>query len=79
MGIDDPTDESTARHAEELRELRNKDSLTPEDEARMQELRRLVNEDLLAGGWLKAQDERFDEMMRRFMANRISDLSQDGA
>ena len=78
MGIDDPTDERTARHAEELRELRNKDNLTPEDEARMQELRRLVNEDLLAGGWLKAQDERFDEMMRRFMANRMSDLSQDG-
>ena len=79
MGIDDPTDERTARHAEELRNLRNKDALTPEDEARMQELRRLVNEDLLAGGWLKAQDERFDEMMRRFMANRMSDLSQDGA
>lgn len=79
MGIDDPTDERTARHAEELRELRNKDNLTPADEARMQELRRLVNEDLLAGGWLKAQDERFDEMMRRFMANRMSDLSQDGA
>ena len=79
MGIDDPTDYRTAWHAEELRELRNKDSLTPEDEARMQELRRLVNEDLLAGGWLKAQDERFDEMMRRFMANRMSDLSQDGA
>ncbi len=79
MGIDDPTDDRTARHAEELRNLRNKDALTPEDEARMQELRRLVNEDLLAGGWLKAQDERFDEMMRRFMANRMSDLSQDGA
>ena len=79
MGIDDPTDERTARHAEELRELRNKDHPTPDDEARMQELRRLVNEDLLAGGWLKAQDERFDEMMRRFMASRMSDLSQDGA
>ena len=79
MGIDDPTDYRTAQHAEELRELRNKDSLTAEDEARMQELRRLVNADLLAGGWLKAQDERFDEMMRRFMANRMSDLSQDGA
>ena len=79
MEIDDPTDERTARHAEELRDLRNKDNLTPEDEARMQELRRLVNEDLLARGALNAQDERFDEMMRRFMANRQSDLSQDGA
>lgn len=79
MEIDDPTDERTARHAEELRELRNKDNLTAEDEARMQELRRLVNEDLLARGALNAQDERFDEMMRRFMANRMSNLSQDGA
>ena len=79
MGIDDPTDYQTAWHAEELRKLREKDRLTPEDEVRMQELRRLVNEDLLAGGWLKAQDERFDEMMRQFMANRMSDLSQDGA
>ena len=78
MGIDDPTDARTARHAQELRELRNKDSLTVEDEARMQELRRLVNEDLLARGALNAQDERFDEMMRRVMANRRSDLSQDG-
>ena len=79
MGIDDPTDERTARHAEELRALRNKDSLTPEDEARLQELRRLVNEDLLARGALNAQQERFDAMMQEYLRSRASDLSQDGA
>ena len=79
MEIEDPTDEPTARHAEELRELRNKDSLTPEDEARMQELRRLVNEDLLARGALNAQQERFDAMMQEYLRSRASDLSQDGA
>ena len=79
MGIEDPTDERTARHAEELRKLREKDLLTPEDEARMRELRRLVNEDLLARGALNAQDERFDEMMRQYLNSKVSDLSQDGA
>ncbi|MYC33138.1 MAG: AAA family ATPase [Chloroflexi bacterium] len=79
MGIDDPTDERTARHAEELRVLRNKDNLTPEDEARMQELRRLVNEDLLARGAHNAQQERFDQMMQEYLRSRMSDLSQDGA
>ena len=79
MGIDDPTDERTARHAEELRNLRNKDNLTQEDEVRMQELRRLVNEDLLARGALNAQQERFDAMMKEYLRSRASDLSQDGA
>ena len=79
MGIDDPTDERTARHAEELRELRNKDSLTPDEETRIQELRRLVNEDLLARGAHNAQQERFDQMMQEYLRSRMSDLSQDGA
>ena len=55
MGVDDPTDDATARHAAELRRLRDKG---PEDtgeaeerrQARMGELRRLVDRDLLAGG-----------------------------
>ena len=79
MGIDDPTDERTARHAEELRALREKDSLTPAEEARLQELRRLVNQDLLAGGHINAQRERFDAMMQEYLRWRASDLSQDGA
>ncbi len=79
MGIDDPTDERTAGHVEELRQLRSKDSLKPEDEARMQKLRRLVNEDLLARGAHNAQQERFDQMMQEYLRSRTSDLSQDGS
>ena len=79
MGIDDPTDERTARHAEELRELREKDSLTSAEEERLQDLRRLVNQDLLAGGHINAQRERFDAMMQEYLRWRASDLSQDGA
>ena len=79
MGIDDPTDELTARHAEELRLLREKESLTAEEEERMQELRRLVNEDLLAGGHINAQRERYAGLMEQFLRSRMNDLSQDGA
>ena len=79
MGIDDPTDERTARHAEELRLLRAKDSLTPEEQEQMQELRRLVNQDLLAGGHINAQRERFDAIMQEYLRSRMSGLSQDGA
>ncbi len=77
MGIDDPTDYDTAQHAEDLRALREKASLTPAEEERMQELRRLVNEDLLARGALNAQQERFDAMMQEYRRSRASDLSQD--
>ena len=79
MGIEDPTDERTAGHAEELRKLREKDSLTAEDEKRLQELRRLVNQDLLARGALNAQQDRFDAMMQEYLRSRASDLSQEGA
>ena len=55
MGVDDPTDDATAAAARELRQLRNEGPRdTAEAEAqrqeRMQELRRLVDRDLLAGG-----------------------------
>ena len=79
MGIDDPTDERTARHAEDLRRLREKDSLTPEEQEQMQKLRRLVNEDLLAGGHINAQRERYAGLMEQFLRSRMNDLSQDGA
>lgn len=78
MGIDDPTDYQTAQHAERLRQLRQKDSLTAEEVLELNNLRRLVNQDLLARGALNAQDERFDEMMRQYLNSRASDLSQDG-
>ena len=78
MGINDPTDERTARHAEELRLLREKESLTPEEQERMQELRRLVNQDLLAGGHINSQRERFDAIMQEYLRSRTSGLSRDG-
>ena len=66
MGVDDPTDDVTAAAARELRELRNS---TPENseeaeaerQRRMQELRQLVNRDLLAGGPVAAQRELFEQ------------------
>ncbi len=79
MGIEDPTDELTVQRANRLRELRDKESRTDVEEEEMNALRRQVNEDLLAGGWLKAQDERFEEMMRQILSKRMSDLSQDGS
>ena len=78
MGVDDPTDYRTASHAEELRELRSKYHRTPSEEARLQELRRLVNEDLLAGGRINAQRERFDTMMQDYLRSRMSDSFQEG-
>ena len=78
MGVDDPTDYRTASHAEELRELRSKYHRTPSEEARLQELRRLGNEDLLAGGRINAQRERFDAMMQDYLRSRMSDSSQEG-
>ena len=66
MGVDDPTDERTAAAARELRELRNggrrADELEEEKrQARMQELRLMVNRDLLAGGPRAAQRELFEQ------------------
>ena len=66
MGVKDPTDDETARAAKELRRLRNQDPLTDRQaeerrQQRMRELRQRVNRDLLAGGPMAAQRERFEE------------------
>lgn len=66
MGVIDPTDDVTARAAEELRRLRNQEPLSDEQaeerrQHRMRELRQRVNRDLLAGGPMAAQRERFEE------------------
>ena len=78
MGIDDPTDELTVQRANRLRELRGKESLAPEEEREMDELRRQVNQDLLAKGPVNAQDERYAELMHRFLRSLETELSQDG-
>ena len=78
MDIDDPTDERTARDSEELRQLRQKYSRTREEEDRLQDLRTRVNQDLLAGGHTKAQQERFDAMMGEYLRSRRTDSPQNG-
>ena len=79
MGIDDPTDELTMQRANRLRELRRKGSLAPEEEREMDELRRLVNQDLLSKGPVSPQNERYSELMHRFLRSLETELSQDGA
>ena len=66
MGVKDPTDDQTARAVEELRRLRDQEPLTDgrseeRRQQRMRELRQRVNRDLLAGGPMAAQRERFEE------------------
>ena len=79
MGVDDPTDQLTVDRANRLRQLREKDRLTDEEESELNELRRQVNEDLLSkGGPLEAQRERYGELMEQFLLSRQSELTQDG-
>ena len=66
MGVDDPTDDATASAARELRQLRNegpRDTAEAEEQRqeRMQQLRRLVDRDLLAGGPMAARQELFEQ------------------
>ena len=89
MGVDEPTDQATADRLSRLRQLREKETLTPEEESELNELRRRENADLLSKGdspllsendpSLKAQRERYSDLMQGFLRSRQSDLSQDGA
>ena len=79
MGVDEPTDLTTINRANRLRELREKESLSPEEESELQALRRQINEDLLAkSNPLEEQRKRYADLMQRFLLSRQSDLSQDG-
>ena len=79
MGVEEPTDQLTVDRANLLRQLREKETLTPEEESELNELRRQVNEDLLSkGGPLEAQRERYADLMERFLISRQSDLTQEG-
>ena len=84
MGVDDPTDDETARNAAELRQLRDEGARDTEDaeaarQGRMQELRRLVDRDLLAGGAAAAQRELFEQQFAEALEKyqRSRDLGQD--
>ena len=79
MGVEEPTDQLTVDRANRLRQLREKETLTPDEESELNELRRQVNEDLLSkGGPLEAQRERYADLMERFLISRQSELTQDG-
>ena len=79
MGVDEPTDQLTVDRANRLRQLREKESLTAEEESELAELRRQVSEDLLSKeGQLGAQRERYADMMERFLLSRQSGPTQDG-
>ena len=80
MGVEEPTDQLTVDRVNRLRQLREKEMLTPEEESEMNGLRRQINEDLLSkGGPVEPQRERYADLMRKFLLSRQSELSQDGA
>lgn len=84
MGVDDPTDEDTARAAAELRQLRNEGPRVDEKaeeqrQKRIQELRQKVDRDLLAGGPLAAQRELFERNLAEILEEhrKAQGLNQD--
>ena len=84
MGVSDPTDERTATAAQELRQLRDEgrraDELDEEKrQARMQELRMMVNRDLLAGGPKAAARELFEKQFAEALEKyrKSQELNQD--
>ena len=85
MGVEDPTDDATAAAARELRQLRDEGARDTEDaevarQARMQELRRLVDRDLLAGGPMAARRELFEQQFAEALEKyrQSQGLGQDG-
>ena len=82
--VEDPTDDRTAAAARELRQLRNggpKDTENAEEQrqARMGELRKLVDRDLLAGGPWKKQRELFEQQFAETLKKyqQSQDLNQE--
>ena len=79
MGVDEPTDLTTIDRANKLRSLREKETLTPEEESELQALRRQINEDLLSkSNPLEEQRKHYADLMQKFLLSRQTDLSQDG-
>ena len=79
MDVDEPTDLTTIERSDRLRQLRQKETLTAEEESELNNLRRQVNESLLSrGSPMEAQRERYADLMQRFLQTRQSDLNQDG-
>ena len=79
MGVEEPTDLLTIERSDRLRELRQKQSLTEEEDSELNTLRRQVNESLLSrDGPVGPQRERYADLMQRFLQTRQSDVTQDG-
>ena len=79
MGVDEPTDQLTVDRADRLRQLRGKDTLTPEEDDELNALRRQVNQTFLSKmDPMNQQRERYADLMQRFLLTRQSDMSQDG-
>ena len=83
MGVAEPTDELTATNAQRLRVLRRKDvfeGLDESERAELEELRTKAGADILArGGILNAQRERFADMVKDFLKERLADAQRDEA
>ncbi len=84
MGVEDPTDNETAEAAREFRRLRNEGPCSdPEEEAgrqeRMEELRRFLSRELLAGGAEAAQRELFERQFAEALEKyrRSQELNQE--
>ncbi len=84
MGVEDPTDAETAAAARKLRQLRNEGPRSdPKSEEQrqeeMQQLRRRVDRDLLAGGPWKKQRELFEEQFADVLKKyqQSQDLNQE--
>lgn len=79
MGVDEPTDQLTVNRTSRLRQLRGQETLTPEEESELNELRRQVNADLLdKGGASDIQLDDYASLMRQVLLARQSDLIQEG-
>ncbi len=78
MGVDEPTDLTTIERDKRLRELREKETLTDDEESELNTLRRQVNEAHLSRSVPTEERESYAYLMQQFLLTRQSDLSQDG-
>ena len=68
LGVLDPTDLQTVEHLKELQDLRHRRNLSSAENARLEELRRTVHQDLHSGP-MASQLEHFGEVLRQVDAD----------
>jgi len=64
LDVSSPTDLVTTEHLNRLQELRRRENLSPEEVAELEQLRRSVDQGLLAGP-MAAQAERFIDLIKQ--------------